>query len=112
MACSEGCSKSTPTRDTTEVDRFQGVWAVESVETGAEVAAPTRERLAGLRFHVRGNRFTFGEGTDLRPGHVIKAVEESIPLSSTMGEEIGRLREWSKTRTRPASTAQRLAVVR
>jgi hypothetical protein len=29
-----------------------------------------------------------------------------------MGEEIGRLREWSRTRTRPASTAQRLAVVR
>jgi ATP-dependent 26S proteasome regulatory subunit len=56
--------------------------------------------------------YAFGEGTDLRPGHVMKALEESVPLSSTMGEEISRLREWSKTRTRPASTAQRLAVVR
>jgi len=41
---------------------------------------------------------------------VIRAVEESVPLSSTMGEEISRLREWSKNRTRPASSAQRLAV--
>jgi hypothetical protein len=29
-----------------------------------------------------------------------------------MGEDIGRLREWSKNRTRPASSAQRLAMVR
>jgi len=61
---------------------------------------------------IAGLYHAFAEGTDLRPGHVMKAVEESIPLSSTMGEEIGRLREWSKTRTRPASSAQRLAVVR
>ena len=35
-----------------------------------------------------------------------------VPLSSTMGEEIARLREWSQNRTRPASAAQRLAVAR
>ncbi len=61
---------------------------------------------------VAGLYHAFGEGTDLRQGHVMKAVEESVPLSSTMGEDIGRLREWSKNRTRPASSAQRLAVVR
>jgi SpoVK/Ycf46/Vps4 family AAA+-type ATPase len=61
---------------------------------------------------IAGLYYAFGEGTDLRPGHLLKAIEESIPLSSTMGEEIGRLREWSRTRTRPASSAQRLAVVR
>jgi len=61
---------------------------------------------------IAGLYYAFGEGTDLRPGHVTKAIEESIPLSSTMGEEIGRLREWSRTRTRPASSAQRLAVAR
>ena len=61
---------------------------------------------------IAGLYYAFGEGTDLRPAHVMKAVQESVPLSSTMGEEIGRLREWSRNRTRPASTAQRLAVVR
>jgi len=61
---------------------------------------------------VAGLYHAFGEGTELRQGHVIKAVEESVPLSSTMGEDIGRLREWSKNRTRPASSAQRLAMVR
>ena len=59
---------------------------------------------------IAGLYHAFGEGADLRHAHVLKAVEESVPLSSTMGEEIGRLREWSKNRTRPASTAQRLAV--
>jgi len=61
---------------------------------------------------VAGLYHAFGEGTDLRQVHVMKAIEESVPLSSTMGEDIGRLREWSKNRTRPASSAQRLAVVR
>ena len=59
---------------------------------------------------IAGLYLAFGEGTDLRQAHVIRAVEESVPLSSTMGEEISRLREWSKNRTRPASSAQRLAV--
>ena len=61
---------------------------------------------------VAGLYHAFGEGTDLRQVQVMKAIEESVPLSSTMGEDIGRLREWSKNRTRPASSAQRLAVVR
>jgi len=61
---------------------------------------------------VAGLYHAFGEGTDLRQAQVMKAIEESVPLSSTMGEDIGRLREWSKNRTRPASSAQRLAVVR
>src|SRR2546423_7208399 len=59
---------------------------------------------------VAGRYHAFGEGTELRHAHVLKAVEEAFPLSATMGEEISRLREWSKNRTRPASAAQRLAV--
>ena len=59
---------------------------------------------------IAGLYYAFAEGTELRHGHVLKAVQESVPLSSTMGEEIGRLREWSKNRTRPASSAQRMAV--
>src|SRR5438874_998420 len=59
---------------------------------------------------IAGLYYAFGEQTELRHAHVLKAVEEAFPLSATMGEEISRLREWSKNRTRPASAAQRLAV--
>ncbi|HET9753469.1 MAG TPA: ATPase, partial [Myxococcales bacterium] len=61
---------------------------------------------------IAGMYYAFGERTEPRQDHLLKAVEEAFPLSSTMGEEIARLREWSQNRTRPASAAQRLAVVR
>jgi hypothetical protein len=60
---------------------------------------------------IAGLYYAFAEGTELRQGHVMKAVQEAFPLSSTMGEEITRLREWARNRTRPASAEQRLAVV-
>jgi AAA+ superfamily predicted ATPase len=46
----------------------------------------------------------FAEGVDLAQAHVERAVHESLPLSTTMREEIARLRDWARTRTRPAST--------
>ena len=43
-------------------------------------------------------------GTEqLAQGHLLKALSETFPLSATMAEEIARLREWAKRRTRPAS---------
>jgi hypothetical protein len=45
----------------------------------------------------------FAEGKDLEQRHLIRAVEETFPLAITMREEIGRLRDWARTRTRPAS---------
>jgi hypothetical protein len=60
---------------------------------------------------IAGLYYAFAEGCELRQGHVMKAVQEAFPLSSTMGEEIGRLREWAKNRTRPASAEPRLTVV-
>jgi SpoVK/Ycf46/Vps4 family AAA+-type ATPase len=41
--------------------------------------------------------------TELTQGHLVAALGETRPLSATMREEIGRLREWAATRTRPAS---------
>ncbi|HSB20022.1 MAG TPA: AAA family ATPase [Anaeromyxobacteraceae bacterium] len=46
----------------------------------------------------------FAEHGELAQAHLEKAVRESIPLAATMREEIARLREWSRTRTRPASS--------
>ena len=45
----------------------------------------------------------FAEGKDLEERHLVRAVEETIPFATTMGEEIARSREWAKTRARPAS---------
>ena len=47
----------------------------------------------------------FAEGKELAPAHLARAVVEALPLSVTMDEEIGRLREWARTRTRAASSA-------
>ncbi|MCA1825986.1 MAG: AAA family ATPase [Myxococcales bacterium] len=61
---------------------------------------------------IAGMYLAFAEGAELTQAHVMQALQETYPLSATMGEEIARLRDWSKNRTRPASSAQRLAVVR
>jgi len=45
----------------------------------------------------------FAEGKDLEPGHLERAVMDSLPLSVTMREDIERLRDWARTRTRAAS---------
>jgi SpoVK/Ycf46/Vps4 family AAA+-type ATPase len=45
----------------------------------------------------------FAESAQLSQAHVIRALGETFPLSATMSEEIARLRDWAKRRTRPAS---------
>lgn len=47
----------------------------------------------------------FAEGKDLAPTHLERAVGEALPLSTTMREEIARVRDWARTRTRAASAA-------
>jgi ATP-dependent 26S proteasome regulatory subunit len=45
----------------------------------------------------------FAQNEELSQPHLLQALSETFPLSATMPEEIGRLREWAKRRTRPAS---------
>lgn len=45
----------------------------------------------------------FGENVDLGQQHLTRAIQETFPLSVTMRDEIARLREWARGRTRPAS---------
>jgi ATP-dependent 26S proteasome regulatory subunit len=61
--------------------------------SGAEIEQAV---VAGL-FHA------FHAREELAQPHLVQAITETLPLSTTLGEEIGRLREWAKTRTRPAS---------
>jgi hypothetical protein len=52
---------------------------------------------------ISGLYEAFGERTELAQAHLERAVTDSISLSTTMAEEIARLREWARSRTRPAS---------
>ena len=44
----------------------------------------------------------FDQGRDLETGDVEKAITQSVPLSTTMHEEIAALRRWAAPRARPA----------
>jgi hypothetical protein len=52
---------------------------------------------------VSGMYQAFQAGSELLPSDVEQVLRESCPLSRTMHEEIARLREWARLRTRPAS---------
>jgi SpoVK/Ycf46/Vps4 family AAA+-type ATPase len=52
---------------------------------------------------ISGLHFAFAEGVELAQKHLVRAVKETVPLATTMGEDIARQREWAKTRARPAS---------
>ncbi|HSN15314.1 MAG TPA: AAA family ATPase, partial [Anaeromyxobacteraceae bacterium] len=56
---------------------------------------------------VSGLYDAFAEKAELAQRHLAKAVGETKPLSVTMSEEIDRVREWARTRTRPASPRRR-----
>jgi ATP-dependent 26S proteasome regulatory subunit len=45
----------------------------------------------------------FDKGRDLTTEDILKAAGSAVPLSMTMREKIAYLREWAKTRARPAS---------
>ncbi len=47
----------------------------------------------------------FDENRDLNSEGLVSAVSEIVPLSVTMRERIERMREWSRTRARPASAS-------
>ncbi len=53
---------------------------------------------------VAGLYLAFGEQQELTQAHLEQSLRESVPLAATMREEIAKLRDWSRTRTRPAST--------
>jgi ATP-dependent 26S proteasome regulatory subunit len=67
--------------------------AITSGYSGAEIEQAVIAALF-LAFHAR---------QELAQPHLAAAIAETLPLSTTMSEEISRLREWARARTRPAS---------
>jgi SpoVK/Ycf46/Vps4 family AAA+-type ATPase len=72
------------------------------------------DRLAGLTEGFSGAEIeqavvsalydAFAARTELGQPHLERAVTESLPLATTMREEIERVRTWARARTRPASS--------
>jgi len=52
---------------------------------------------------VEGLHAAFHARTDLTDAHLLQAIGETVPLAVTLREEIARIRDWAKDRTRPAS---------
>jgi ATP-dependent 26S proteasome regulatory subunit len=55
---------------------------------------------------VAGLYHAFAGKVELGQTHLQDAIGETVPLATTMKEDIDRLRAWARTRTRPASVAQ------
>jgi SpoVK/Ycf46/Vps4 family AAA+-type ATPase len=53
--------------------------------------------LVGARY------LAFGKNETFHQSHVLKAIEETVPLSKTMRDRIDALRSWAQHRARPAS---------
>jgi SpoVK/Ycf46/Vps4 family AAA+-type ATPase len=71
-----------------------------------EVLAARTEGFSGAELEaalVSALYDAFAEGTELSQAHLERAVQETLPLSVTMREDIAQLRAWAATRTRPAS---------
>lgn len=67
--------------------------------SGAELEAVVTAAL----FHA------FAENRELGAADLKQAIEETVPLAITMEEDIRALRDWAKTRTRPAAQDTRRA---
>lgn len=50
----------------------------------------------------------FTEGREVETKDMVRALQETVPLSQTMEEKIKELRDWAKTRARPASLDTKL----
>lgn len=55
---------------------------------------------------VAGLYEAFAENTELEQQHLVRTLRDTFPLSVTMRDEIGRLRDWARGRTRPASSRE------
>ncbi|NTX03047.1 AAA family ATPase [Myxococcus sp. CA051A] len=57
---------------------------------------------------VAGLYEAFAEDTELAQRHLVRTIQDTFPLSVTMHDEIRRLRDWARGRTRPASSGRTL----
>ncbi len=91
------------------------ILGIHVAKRGRDPAAYDLDLLAGRTEGFSGSELeqavisglydAFADGKELGQDHLERAVSDSLPLSTTMREDIERLREWARTRTRAASRA-------
>jgi SpoVK/Ycf46/Vps4 family AAA+-type ATPase len=80
----------------------------EPAAFGLEELATLTDGFSGAEIEqvvIAGLYEAFAEGKELAQQHLVRVIQDTFPLSVTMGDEIGRLREWARGRTRPASSS-------
>jgi SpoVK/Ycf46/Vps4 family AAA+-type ATPase len=70
----------------------------ELVKATAQFSGAEIEQLV-----VAGLYDAFADSVELDAKHLLSNAKEAPPLAVTMAEDVARLREWARTRTRPAS---------
>ena len=73
---------------------FSGLSTLTKDFSGAEIASIIDSALFDA----------FDKEESLSMKHLINTAKNTVPLSKTMGEELGRLREWGKSHAKLAST--------
>lgn len=71
-----------------------------------DALAQATEQFSGAELEqivVSGMYEAFADRVALEPRHLDTAIRETLPLAVTMAEDIDRLRQWARRRTRPAS---------
>jgi ATP-dependent 26S proteasome regulatory subunit len=91
------------------------IFAIHLRRRGRDPSAFALDRLATLGSGFSGAEIeqaivsalyhAFEDRRELDQGHLEAALAETRPLSTTMAEAIGELRDWARSRARPASSA-------
>lgn len=71
-----------------------------------QVLAKTSEGFSGSEIEqsvISAMYHAFTEKREVETKDIVRALQETVPLSQTMEEKIKELRDWAKTRARPAS---------
>lgn len=99
--------------DLPTVDERADILSLQLARRGRQAAQfPVRdlalmaEQFSGAELEqvvISGLYDAFADGKELETHHLVLAIEETTPLAVTMREEVERLREWAKSRARPAS---------
>jgi len=101
--------------DLPEVAERRDIFRIHLRRRGRDPAAYDLNALAELAVDFSGAEVeqvvvaalyeAFGENVELEQRHLNRAIQETFPLAVTLRDEVLRLREWARGRTRPASSS-------
>lgn len=92
----------------------EAIFRIHLTQRGRDPAAFDLPRLAQASDGMSGAEIeqaltsamfdAFSSGDEVSDAHLLRALGDTVPLSRTMKEQLAALRDWSRTRARPASS--------